>query len=136
MTTKSKGGVIRPAVALTCEAQYAAAVGDPVMVTGDYEVEKADGSAPCIGQVSAVTKAVPATGGNRTVQNPGDVTVESFGTGVLTFVLADTLAAGILVGIDSAGKLDVPGVGILAIGVLLTGGDADDEADVLVGVYA
>jgi hypothetical protein len=139
VTTKSAGGVIRGPLAITCEAQYAAVVGDPVMIgAANYEVLKCDGSKPVIGQVSAITKAVPSTGGDRTTVNPGDVTVEARGYSVLTFKSGGALATpGIIVGINSAGKIAAAGGSVSSLGILLTTATAVDlDVDVLVGPTA
>ncbi len=139
MTTKKAGGVIRPYFALTLEATYAAAVGDPVMITGDYECDKADGSKEVIGKISAITKKVPAAGGNREVANPGDVTVEAFGYGVLTFTTKtnQAITAGDKVAVDSNGELVPAGSGTATVGIALHGVTATastkKQVDVLVG---
>lgn len=134
MATKKAGGVIRPRISGTFEATAAVAVGDPVRVTGPYECQKHGGTAtPCVGQVSAIRKDVPATGGNRTATVPGDVTVELFGWGILTFKSAGALAtAGVEVGVDANGRIAAVGAGVRTIGVLLTTATAiDQDVDVL-----
>jgi hypothetical protein len=134
--------VITPDIAITAEAQYAAAKGDPVMVTGDYEVDKADGSAPVIGYIAQRNvKRGTLAGGNAgqypIANTPGDVSVNVFGTGVKDFVVgAVAVTAGELVGIDAAGALAPTGAGVATIGVALMGGATAAKVDVLVGIYA
>jgi hypothetical protein len=69
---------------------------------------------------------------------PGDVTVELFGTGILTFVAGGVLAAaGVEVGVNNESKIVAAGAGVASIGVLCTTAAAeDDPVDVLVGQFA
>jgi hypothetical protein len=138
VATKKAGGVIRPRIAGTFEATAAIAVGDPVHVTGVYEVQKADGEKIVIGQVSQIRKDVAATGGNRTATVPGDVTVELFGTGILTFKSGAAIAAaGGPVSIDSTGRVVDAAADSSQLGVALTtAGAAGVDVDVLVGLNA
>lgn len=140
MTTKTAGGVITPAIAITAEAQYAAAKGDPVMVTGNYEVGKCDGTKPCIGYVAQrnVTRGTLA-GGNAgqypVGQVPGDVSVNLLGVGVKDFVVgAVPVVAGTLVGINGVGLLAPAGAGVSTIGTALMAGATGARADVALGV--
>lgn len=139
MTTKTAGGVITPAIAITAEAQYAAAKGDPVMVTGDYAVGKCDGSAPCIGYIAQRNvKRGTLAGGNAgqypVASVPGDVSVNLFGVGVKDFVVgAVAVVAGTGVGINAAGLLAPDGAGVSHIGVALMGGATGARVDVALG---
>lgn len=142
MTTKTAGGVITPDIAITVEAQYAAAKGDSVMITGNYAVGKADGTKPVIGYVAQrnVTRGTLAGGnaGQYPVSLvPGDVSVNVYGTGVKDFVVgAAAVVAGTLVGINAAGLLAPAGAGVATIGVALMAGATGAPVDVLVGIYA
>jgi hypothetical protein len=137
MTTKTAGGQITGLLALTCEAQEATERGDAVHLVGDYEVELADGTKPVLGYVSVsnkrgrVSSVMGTSVGNAVV--PGDVTVEAPGFFVREMELGATLAAGVEVGIGVGGANIVvaAGVNVATIGILLTGGDVGDMADVL-----
>jgi hypothetical protein len=131
MTTKKAGGKITGTIALTCEAQYAAAVGDYVHIVGPYEVALADGTKPIIGHVSV--KNVKRGGASAfTAQTPGDVTVEARGWNVKTHKSAGALAAGIEVGIDASGDLVAVGAGVAKVGITLTAATAaNQDVDVL-----
>lgn len=139
MTTKTAGGVITPAIALTGEATYAAAKGDPVMVTGDYTFAKCDGTKPCLGYVAQrnVTRGTLA-GGNAgqypVGQVPGDISVNFRGVGVKDFVVgAVAVVAGTNVGINGVGLLAPDGAGVSHIGVALMGGATGARVDVALG---
>lgn len=140
MTTKTAGGVITPLIAITAEAQYAAADGDPVHISGPYEVGKSDGTKPVIGYVEHrnVTRGTLA-GGNAgsypVALVPGDVSVNLFGHGVKDFVVgAVAVVAGTLVGINAAGLLAPAGANVWTIGVALMGGATAASVDVALGV--
>jgi hypothetical protein len=132
MTTTRSGGKITGLLALTMEAHFAAAVGDPVMVTGDYEVSKADGSKPTLGHVSVAN--VKRLGRDYPVaNNPGDCTVEARGFYVRTITVgAVAITAGAAVGIGGLSTLVAAGGGVDTIGVALMAGDPGDDIDVLV----
>lgn len=133
MTTKTSGGKITGLLALTVEAQEALDVGDVVMITGDYEVGLSDGSG-ILGKVSVSNKGRVSTVMGTSVGNPvvpGDVTVEVPAWFVSTMELGATLAAGAEVGTSDGKTLVAVGAGVARIGVLLTGGDDGDDADVL-----
>lgn len=136
MTTKTSGGRITGLLALGFEAQDALDVGDCVQIVGDYEVEAADGTATLIGIVSVSNKKRVSTVMGTSVGNanvPGDVTVEVPGFMVRTMELGATLVAGARVGIGAGAPnvLVAVGAGVSEVGILLTGGDAGDDADVL-----
>jgi hypothetical protein len=136
MTTKGPGGQITGLLALTCEAQEALDKGDAVHLIGDYEVEAADVTKPVLGYVSVSNKKRVSTVMGTSVGNanvPGDVTVEAPGFSVKRMELGATLAAGVLVGIGVGGPniLVAAGAGVATVGILLTGGDDGDQADVL-----
>lgn len=135
MVTKSSGGKITGLLALTVEAQEALEIGDFVHLVGDYEVEKADGTLPILGCVSVTNKGRVSNVMGTSVGNavvPGAVTVEARGLMVRTVVAGGTIAAGEAVGVGAAGAILPAGVGVSNIGIALTGGDEDDEIDVLV----
>lgn len=136
MTTKATGGRITGLLALTCEAQDALDIGDCVQLVGDYEVEAADGTGTLLGVVSVSNKKRVSTVMGTSVGNanvPGDVTVETPGFFVRQMRLGATLAAGARVGIGAGGQDEViaVGAGVAECGILLTGGDDGDLADVL-----
>jgi hypothetical protein len=139
MVTKTAGGLTTPDVGITVEAEYAAQKGDPVMITGDYAVNKCDGSAPCIGYVGQrnVRRGTLAGGnaGQYPVANtPGIAEVNAFGVGVKDFVVgAVAVVAGTGVGINAAGLLAPDGAGVSHIGVVLMGGATGASVDVLLG---
>lgn len=133
--------MITPLIAITAEAQYAAADGDPVHISGNYEVSKADGSKTVIGYVEHrnVTRGTLA-GGNAgqypVALVPGDVAVNVIGVGVKDFVVgATTVVAGTKVGINAAGLLAPAGAGVANIGVALMGGVTGASVDVLLGCH-
>jgi hypothetical protein len=108
VTTKQAGGRITGLLALTLEAQEALAIGDPVHVVGDYEVEKADGTKPCVGFVS-VKNVARGAGGVISALSPGQVTVEAPGFMVQTAVAAVPFDAGVLIGLNASGLVPFSG---------------------------
>lgn len=139
MTTKTVGGKITGLLALTLEATAALNAGDPVHVSGDFQVARADGTKPCIGWVSVpnVRRGTGANAGLYPVANtPGDVTVEARGYAVKDFLCAAVVAAGVDVGFAAAnpGQI-VPFTGAantVKLGVALHGGAIGARIDVLV----
>lgn len=125
-------------IGLTLEANYAAAVGDPVMVgPGDFQCVKADGSKPIVGHVTKrnVGRGTLA-GGNAGMYPvsvvPGDVTVDAYGHGVKDFPSTGAFAVGIAVGIGSDSKLAAVGAGVTKIGIALQASTgANQQIDVL-----
>jgi hypothetical protein len=136
MTTKLAGGKITGLLALTLEAQVALEIGDPVMVTGDYECGLADGTKPVVGFCTVANKGTTNTIMSRTVGTPvvpGDVTVDVRGYMVRTITSGGAFAAGVGVGIDAAGDLVADGAGVAHVGVaLLASTGAGERIDVLV----
>jgi len=105
MTTKATGGKITGLLALTMEGQVALSVGDPVMVTGDYECDPYDGTSPFVGVVSVANVKRDAATGNYPVANaPGDCTVEVRGLFVRQCVAAGAVTAGKYVVIDGTNQ--------------------------------
>src|SRR5882724_8807811 len=100
--TNTSGGKISGAIALTFEATVSLAVNDPVMVSGNYQVVKCDGSKPCVGYVDRAN--VVRTGGTfPSPQVPGTVTVEARGTSVRVITVGATpVVAGTAVGVNAA----------------------------------
>lgn len=140
MTTKTAGQEHTPRLALTLEAQYAAAKGDPVMVSGNYECGKADGSAPVIGFVAQRNVGHGTFGAGNAGQFPistvpGDVSVDAIGVGVKTVVAGASITAGTKVGIGSDFKLHPAGGSVATIGVALMGGSTNASIDVLLGCF-
>lgn len=138
MTTKAAGGKITGLLALTMEAQEALSVGDYVHVTGDYEVEIADGSKPVLGRVSVSNK----TGRTNTAYTtavgvarvPGDCTVEARGFYVVEETASGAISAGDAVAINASGAVVTdPGDNTLdVIGIALMGAADGGALDVLV----
>lgn len=151
MATKTVGGKITGLLALTCEAQVDLEIGDNVMLTGPYEVELADGTAPVLGRVSVANKGrVGATFPDHIT--PGDCTVEARGWYVAKCVSGAAITAGQYVyndpdndgkkvlGLDStpaefanlAAATTYVTLMNHVIGIALTSADsADDDIDVL-----
>lgn len=112
MTTKKAKGRITGLLALTFESSTALAVGDPVHVTGDYTVAKADGTKFVVGHVSvANVKRDGTTAQYPVAKTPGDVTVEARGFEVRVGTAAATIAAGDEVAYTTGGALVPLGVG-------------------------
>lgn len=136
MATKTAKGRITGLLALTMEAQAATEIGDPVMVTGDYEVDIADGSQPVLGFVSVANKGRVSTALSTSVGNavvPGDVTVEARGFMVQTIAAGAAITAGASVGINADGDLVPSGTDIADVGIsLMAAAAAGDLVDVLV----
>lgn len=98
MVTKTAGARITGLLALTFEAQEDLSVGDPVSVTGDYEVSKYDGDKPFVGTVSVANVTREAGSGNFPVANtPGACTVETPGFFVEKVTASGEIAAGAFV---------------------------------------
>lgn len=132
MTTKTAGGKISGLLTLTLEAQVALQVGDPVMVTGNYECGLNDGSKPCVGfvQVKNVTRSA---GAYPVAKAPGDISIEARGVAVRRVKSAGAIAAGVRAGVNNAQKLAVTGAGVAEIGITLMAATAVDQwVDVLV----
>lgn len=135
MTTKAAGGRITGLLALTFEAQEALQVGDAVQLSGDYEVEKADGTKFIVGHVSVANVKRDRVTSQYPVSNvPGDVTVEVRGFEVRRGNTGEAITAGSPVGEDAAGDLVEVLIGdINYIGTALMGSaGADESIDVLV----
>lgn len=109
MTTKTPGHKITGLLALSLEAQYAAEVGDAVMISDDYECVRADGTKPVIGRVSVPNKKRTSSISGTSVgnaDNPGDVTVEARGFYVdTTTQTGSPFDAGVSVGFGADNKL-------------------------------
>lgn len=132
MTTKSAGAKITGLLALTFESEVALNVKDPVHVTANYTVAKADGTKPVIGIVSVANKGRGADGAYPVPKVPGDITAEVPGFSVLRLVSGGAIPAGVEVGIGAAGTLVVAGAGVRTIGVSLTStAGAGADIDVL-----
>ena len=134
MATKRSKGRITGLLSLTCESTVALQVGDPVHITGDYTVAKADGSKFCIGHVGVANVKRDRVTAQYPVSNvPGDVAVEARGFEVRTLESGAAIAAGAEVGWNGAGDLVTAGAGVATIGVaLMEAAGAGDEIDVLV----
>lgn len=133
MTVKKAGGRITGHVALTCEQPSGTplVIGEPVHLTGTYEVELADGSQPVIGVVSVAAKKY--SGGSLVGAVPGDVTVEARGVAVWTLKSTGAVAAGIEVGIGADGRVAAAGAGVATIGYSLSATTAaGQDIDVLI----
>lgn len=136
MTTKRSGGKITGLLALGFEAQVALDVGDPVQITGDYEVGLATGSKPCVGFCSVsnkkrVSNVMGTSVGNPNV--PGDVTVEVRGLYVQTVLAGGAFAAGVDVGVGAGNTVVAAGAGVATIGIsLMASTGAGDDVDILV----
>lgn len=104
MTTKTAGGRISARIALTLEAQAALNVGDPVSISGPYECVKAVTGDKFAGVVSVANRKRGASGAYPTNEVPGEVTVESPFSAVVT-VVAGTggVTAGDPIFLDAAG---------------------------------
>ena len=106
MTTKTFGGKITGLLALTVEAQEALEIGDWVQLSGDYEVEKADGTKPVLGKVSVTNKKRVSSVMGTSVGNanvPGDVTVETPAFFVSREIAAETVVAGEEIALTASG---------------------------------
>ena len=102
MTTAKPGGVIPFDISLTFTGTSALNMNDPVMVTGDYTVDLADGTKPTVGAVEVPN--VIRQGGVYPIANPGgEVTVGVRGHGVKTVVAAGAIPAGSRVKVTGAG---------------------------------
>ena len=127
------GGKISGALALTFEASEAVAENDPVHVTGDYVVARADGSKPIVGLVDVPN--VKRTGGTYPAASvPGTCTVEARGVSVRTYKSGAAVAAGIRVGFNNTRRIvAAPAAGVSECGISLMGaGAADVDIDILI----
>lgn len=136
MTVKTAKGKVTGLLALTCEAQVATDIGDPVHIVGDYEVAIANGTKPVLGFVSVSNKGRVSTAMSTSVGNPvvpGDVTVEARGLMVRTAPAGAAFAAGVEVGINATGDLVAAGAGVATVGIsLMASAAAGDLVDFLV----
>ena len=134
--TPGPGGRISGRIFLTCEAMSVLAVGAPVMIVGNYQVNLCDGTKPCIGFVEVAN--VKRTGGVFPVgYSPGTVTVEVRGWAVRTFVSGDAIAAGVIFGVGAAGAILAGGAGVSPVGIsLMPTTAAGQRFDGLLGVSA
>lgn len=149
MTTKRSGGNITGLLALTVEQTEECEPWTAVHVTGDYEVEPADGTKPILGLVSVGAYGRVGTGLGTSVGNPivpGQITVEAIGLMVRRLTLGGTVAAGVEVGVNADNEIvafttayDGGGEDPItvttsgaAVGLALMGGDDGDDIDVLV----
>lgn len=136
MVTKQAGGKITGLLALTMEAQEAIRVGQFVHITGDYEVEVADGSRPVLGHVSVsnhnrrISDAYSTSVANPEV--PGAVTVEARGFYVKESEAGGSIEAGTEVGIGGGGEVVAAGDDVSTFGIALTGADEGESLDILV----
>jgi len=107
ITTKIAGGVVGYRIALTLEANYAAAIGDCVMGgPGDFQCVAADGSLPILGDVIMpnVKRGTGALAGTYPQANvPGDVSIGVRGHAVQTKKTGAAVTVGAAVGINAAG---------------------------------
>lgn len=132
MTTKTAGGKITGLLALSLEAQVALEVGDPAMVSGDYECVLATGASPTLGHVSVANKAPVRGVANRPAEVPGPVTVEAKGFYVRTVLSGGAIPAGSGVAYGAAGALLAVAVGDARDGIaLMEASGAGERIDVL-----
>jgi len=132
MTTQVAGGRITGHLALTVIATAALQEGDPVMLTGDYQVGLSDGTKPSIGYVSVrnVKRVVTDVSSTFPVGNPGgDVTVEARGLNVGCFASKGAITAGNFVKVDGTGAYVDGGVvwDVANVGIALTSTTADGQ---------
>ena len=138
MTTKVTGGVVSYRIAATLEANYAAAIGDVVMIgPGDFQCVLCDGTKPAIGDVVMpnVRRGIGTLAGTYPQPNvPGDVTVGLRGHGIQTHLVdtGQTVVVGTAVSIK--GNKLAPGgtAGYTPYGVAINGGAAGAAVDVIV----
>lgn len=104
MTTKLARGRIRTpgVVGLTCQAQGALNEGDPVSITGPYEVTRSDGTKKVIGIVAVPNKGRVGSTFPASIV-PGDCTVDAFGYLVATVTAGGAVSAGDPVGVGAGG---------------------------------
>lgn len=132
MASKIAGQKRTGLLALTCECTDAAAVRDPVHLTGSYTVARADGTKPILGTVSVANVKRGTNGEYPVSETPGDVTVEARGFYTDTFKSAGALTAGIMVGFDASRRIAAVGAGVPEFGILLTTSTgANQDVDVL-----
>lgn len=136
MTTKLAGGKITGILALTMEASQALVVNDPVHVSANYTVSKADGTKPILGHVSVANVKREANSGRYPVSNvPGDVTVEARGFSVRRMKSGAAVTVGSFVAVDATQRVvnaaDSSVAGVVGI-ALMGSGAADVDIDVLV----
>lgn len=139
MVTKQHGGKITGLLALTAEAQEALNRGDAVHLSGDYEVEKADGTKPILGYISVANKGRVGSVMGTSVGNPlvpGVVTVEARGFMVREVKAGAAVNAGdeVVVGADNKHVAwDDTDPRTAVVGIALTSADDEDDLiDVLV----
>lgn len=132
MTTSAAGGKITGLLALTMVGTAALAVGDPVHVSADYTVVKADGTKPVIGHVS-VSNVKRVAGAYPVGNAGGDVTVEARAFYIRTIVSGAAITVGTEVGIGASNTLVPAGSNVATIGVALMGaGASGTPIDVMV----
>lgn len=138
MTTKVTGGVISYRIAATMEANYAAAIGDVVMIgPADFQCVLCDGSKPAIGDVVMpnVRRGVGSLAGTYPQPNvPGDVTIGLRGHAIQTKMVAagQTVVVGTAVGVAANKIAPAATGGYTAYGVAMNGGAAGALVDVIV----
>lgn len=136
MTTKLAGMRMTGILALTMDsaAGYSAAQGDPVHVSADWTVARADGTKLCLGHVSVTN--VKRVGPTYPVANPGgQVTVEARGWEVRPCVAGGAIAAGQGVVIGAGGiyvAVGTAGAGAEVVGIALNGVANGQKFDLLV----
>lgn len=137
MTTKITGGVVSARIAVTLEANYAAAIGDYVMGgPGDFQVVLCDGSKQPLGRVIMpnVRRGTGALAGTYPQPNvPGDVSIGLRGHSIDTLVVdtGQTVVVGGQVGIKN-NKIAAAGTsGYITCGIALNGGTAGVNVDVV-----
>lgn len=110
MTTTIPGGTITGRIGLTMQAQYAAALGDPVSAgPTDYECQLANGTLPIIGVITMmnVKRGTGTLAGTYPQPNvPGDVTVDARCHFVRQFTSGATaIVPGTVVGLNATNQL-------------------------------
>jgi hypothetical protein len=136
MTTTATKGRITGAIALTCAADVALAVGDHVHVVGPYKVALADGSKTVIGTVTVTSVKRISTNTTSTfpvaTTTGSEVTVDVYAYSVETRLCGAACAAGADVGIAADATIKPVAAGVKKIGVALTTTTAPgQEIDVL-----
>lgn len=131
--TSAAGGKISGLLALTFEATEAVAINAPVHVSGDYQVENADGTKPIVGFVD-VPNVKRVGGVYPSAVSPGTCTVEARGVAVRKLTSGAAVTAGARVGINAAGKVvAAPAASVAECGIaLMAAGAADVSIDVLI----
>ncbi len=135
VVTQTSGGRISGRIFLTCQTSANLVVGDPVHLTGDYVVAKADGTKPILGFVEVAN--VRRLGGvYPSPYTPGIVTVEVRGWAVRVFTAGGTIVAGALFGAGAAGAILPAGAGVANVGIALMGATSGNKFDGLLGSAA